>query len=60
MKMFKYKCSRCGYVWIPRQEDAPKTCPKCRSPYYDRPRRQPKPVDYDELDRESKRLENRV
>ena len=32
------KCERCGYEWIPRQEQKPKTCAskKCNSPYWDR------------------------
>lgn len=26
----KYKCDRCGYLWIPRVVKV-KTCPKCKS-----------------------------
>ena len=34
-----YRCERCEYEWIPRDFDRdPLTCPKCRSPYWDRPR----------------------
>lgn len=34
-----YRCERCEYEWIPRDfEREPLTCPKCRSPYWDRPR----------------------
>ena len=41
MEMPKYECLRCGYHWIPRTEKHPITCPndKCRSPYWDRPRK---------------------
>ncbi len=37
-----YRCERCNYEWIPRGEsDAePVTCPKCRSPYWNKPRKQ--------------------
>ncbi len=35
-----FRCERCTYEWIPRDnESEPKTCPKCRSPYWDRPRK---------------------
>ena len=33
-----YECERCKHKWLPRGE-APKVCPKCKSPYWDRPRR---------------------
>lgn len=37
-----YRCERCSYEWIPRdreQDREPKTCPKCKSPYWNQPRR---------------------
>src|SRR5271166_6198623 len=35
-----FRCERCGYEWIPRNGDQePATCPKCRSPYWNRPRK---------------------
>jgi predicted Zn-ribbon and HTH transcriptional regulator len=34
-----YKCERCGHVWLPKEQEAPRVCPKCKSPYWDRPRR---------------------
>jgi hypothetical protein len=36
-----YRCERCNYEWIPRGngDEEPRTCPKCRSPYWNRPRR---------------------
>ena len=36
-----YQCERCGHTWIPRQdtEGEPKVCPKCKSPYWNTPRR---------------------
>jgi len=34
---------RCGHQWMPREKDMePRVCPKCKSPYWDKPRRQPK------------------
>jgi len=32
-------CNRCGHVWLPRTFGDPKRCPKCKSPYWNRPRR---------------------
>ena len=32
------RCLRCGHSWIPRKVDMPRTCPKCRSAYWDKPR----------------------
>ena len=33
------KCYRCGHAWIPRNiEDKPAVCPKCKNPYWDRPK----------------------
>jgi len=32
------ECLRCGATWVPRMEH-PLTCPKCRSPYYNRARK---------------------
>jgi predicted Zn-ribbon and HTH transcriptional regulator len=40
-----YRCERCGYEWQPRQRHGngePTTCPHCRSPYWNKPRRKPK------------------
>ena len=36
-----YICERCEHTWIPRQEGAPppRVCPKCKSPYWDVPRK---------------------
>lgn len=37
-----YRCERCGHEWLPRDEhQEPKVCPKCKSPYWDTPKRQP-------------------
>lgn len=30
-------CNRCQYVWQPRK-DIIKRCPRCKSPYWNRPR----------------------
>ena len=37
--IFKFKCLRCGHIWWPKTPDKPRVCPKCKSPYYDRPRK---------------------
>jgi predicted Zn-ribbon and HTH transcriptional regulator len=33
-----YKCLRCGHVWVPRKKEKPRVCPKCKSPYWDKPK----------------------
>ena len=39
VQLWGYRCERCGHEWLPRdKEHAPKVCPKCKSPYWDRPR----------------------
>lgn len=43
-----YKCERCNHEWLPRDitskldklnTNLPKVCPKCKSPYWDTPRK---------------------
>lgn len=40
-----YKCERCGHIWLPRKQEngkeqlEPRVCPKCKSPYWNTPRR---------------------
>ena len=35
-----YRCERCGHEWIPRDNGKePRVCPKCKSAWWDRPRR---------------------
>lgn len=37
-----YRCERCSHEWIPRDaEHEPSVCPKCKSPYWNRPRKTP-------------------
>lgn len=33
------KCNRCGYEWISRTMRIPKSCPRCKSYYWNRERR---------------------
>lgn len=36
-----YHCERCGHEWLPRDEkQEPKVCPKCKSPYWNKPKKQ--------------------
>ena len=51
--LWGYECLRCGHKWVPRglgeqdgkkppepaETDAPRVCPKCKSPYWSRPRK---------------------
>jgi predicted Zn-ribbon and HTH transcriptional regulator len=36
-----YECDRCGHQWVPRVkiDEDPTICPKCKSPYWNKPRR---------------------
>jgi predicted Zn-ribbon and HTH transcriptional regulator len=34
-----YKCERCGHEWHPRNKNKPMVCPKCKSPYWNKPKR---------------------
>ncbi len=34
----EYTCTRCGHTWQPQQAKQPRICPKCKSPYWDRPK----------------------
>ena len=37
-----YRCERCSHEWIPRgSEQEPSVCPKCKSPYWNKPRKKP-------------------
>ncbi len=37
-KNWDLQCERCGHEWTTRGDKLPKTCVKCKSPYWDRPR----------------------
>ena len=32
------KCYRCNHKWVQREKDKPRICPKCKSPYWDKPK----------------------
>jgi len=32
------KCLRCNHEWFPNKPAPPKHCPKCKSPYWNKPR----------------------
>ena len=36
-----YRCDRCGHEWLPRRkvETDPRICPKCKTAYWNQPRR---------------------
>ena len=36
--LFEFRCSRCGHEWRGRTTGAPKVCPVCKSPYWNRAR----------------------
>jgi DNA-directed RNA polymerase subunit RPC12/RpoP len=38
-----WRCERCGHEWLARKnwEDKPRVCARCKSPYWDTPRKTP-------------------
>lgn len=44
------RCERCDYEWIPRDlQVEPEACPKCKSPYWNRPRKEGPMTSYEEF-----------
>jgi Zn finger protein HypA/HybF involved in hydrogenase expression len=44
VQLWGYRCERCRHEWLPRDKDAePKMCPKCKSPYWNVPRKKGRP-----------------
>ncbi len=43
IKIDGFLCERCWHRWAPKQLNTPepKNCPKCKSPYWNKPRRVP-------------------
>ncbi|MBI2004166.1 hypothetical protein HYS72_01745 [Candidatus Pacearchaeota archaeon] len=39
IKVTAYKCDRCSHKWLPRNSEKPIICPKCKSPYWNKPRK---------------------
>ena len=40
IKVKGFKCERCEYEWIPHDINVePLVCPRCKSPYWNKPRR---------------------
>ena len=41
IKLEGYVCERCGHKWVPRETttEEPKVCPKCKSPYWNVPKK---------------------
>jgi DNA-directed RNA polymerase subunit RPC12/RpoP len=45
-----YRCERCSHEWVPRDFNSePRVCPKCKSPYWDRPRKQTTMTTYEDF-----------
>lgn len=39
IKLDGYSCLRCEHRWVPRDDTIPTVCPKCKSPYWDKPKK---------------------
>jgi len=48
-----FQCWRCGHIWYPRKPEPPRCCGRCKSPYWDKPRKNepPQPSEPDEAGR---------
>jgi DNA-directed RNA polymerase subunit RPC12/RpoP len=45
-----YRCERCDHEWIPKDfEREPAVCPKCKSPYWNRPRKATAMMTYEDF-----------
>lgn len=33
------KCIRCSHIWVSRKSTEPTVCPKCKSPYWNIPKK---------------------
>ena len=33
VRLWGYRCERCGHEWLPRTGEEPRVCPRCKSPY---------------------------
>lgn len=46
IKIKGWECSRCGHKWIPKEgfseSSKPISCPNCKSPYWNKPRKNKK------------------
>lgn len=38
--MKKHKCKRCEHSWFPRKVEKPTVCPECKSPYWNKKRKE--------------------
>ena len=43
IKLTTLDCLRCGHNWVPKKTEV-RLCPKCKSPYWDKPRKITKQV----------------
>lgn len=39
VKLLGYRCLRCEHEWLPRINGEPKVCPRCKSPYWNIPKK---------------------
>jgi uncharacterized Zn ribbon protein len=38
-----FQCERCRHEWVARGAEEPKVCPKCKTPYWNTPKKQKQP-----------------
>jgi hypothetical protein len=44
-----YRCKRCNYGWVSRKSEPPITCPRCKSPFWNRLKKAQEPLDEKKL-----------
>jgi len=61
IKSWVYKCERCGHEWLPRMKDRePRVCAKCKSAYWNVPRKAAAGVDSAEMKRRAKKRKRKI
>ncbi len=54
IQVWAYQCERCGHYWLPHHKEdekrqvEPRVCPKCKSPYWNVPRKEQRMPAYSE------------
>jgi uncharacterized OB-fold protein len=38
----EFRCRRCGHKWFPNRRVMPRVCPRCKSPYWNIPKKRKK------------------
>lgn len=59
LQVWGYRCERCAHEWVPREQNEPRVCPKCKSPYWNLPRKEKRSAELTEVTSSHKNTENK-